>query len=75
MQSTFAGADIVHFADNQTVNGIAVMNYLAAPDVGRMLSAYSLKLTVNLGSSPDPGCQFPAFMSPKNSEERSMCSL
>ena len=28
-----------------------------------------------LGSSPDPGCQFPAFISPKNSEERSMCSL
>lgn len=44
LQSTFAGADIVHFADNQTVNGIAVKNYSAAPDVGRMLSAYSLRL-------------------------------
>jgi hypothetical protein len=28
-----------------------------------------------LGSSPDPGCQFPASISPKNTEERSMCSL
>ncbi len=28
-----------------------------------------------LGSSPDPGCEFPAFMSPKNTGERSLCSL
>ena len=28
-----------------------------------------------LGSSPDPGCEFPAFISPKNTEERSLCSL
>ncbi len=44
LQSTFAGTDIVHIADNQTVNGIAVKSYSAAPDVGRMLSAYSLRL-------------------------------
>jgi hypothetical protein len=28
-----------------------------------------------LGSSPDPGCEFPAFISPTNTGERSMCSL
>ena len=39
LQSKFSGADIVHFADNQTMNGIAVKKYSAAPDVGRMLSA------------------------------------
>jgi hypothetical protein len=44
LQPILAGADIVHFADNQTVNGIAVKNYSAAPDVGRMLSSYSLRL-------------------------------
>ena len=28
-----------------------------------------------LGSSPDPGCEFPAFISPKNTEERNKIIL
>lgn len=44
LQSLLTEADILQFADNQTVNAIAVKNYASSPDIGRMLSAYSLRL-------------------------------
>lgn len=44
LQNLLAGADVFQFADNQTVNAISVKGYSSAPDVGRMLSAFSLRL-------------------------------
>jgi hypothetical protein len=49
LQALFAGADVYQFADNQTVNAISVKGYSSAPDVGRMISAFSLRL-VSLGT-------------------------
>ena len=42
---------------------------------GLMAKYKSIPFAGCLGSSPDPGCEFPAFFSPTNTGERSMCSL
>jgi hypothetical protein len=44
LQCFLRDCDVLQFADNQAVNASAIKGYSSAPDVGRMISAYFLRL-------------------------------
>ena len=43
---SFAGADVIHFADNKAANGGAVSAYSAAADLARIVSALHARWAV-----------------------------
>jgi hypothetical protein len=46
LQSTLRGRDILHFADNQGANCVAIKGYSSAPDLARIVSAVHLRIAL-----------------------------